>query len=180
MGKAIKRDWDSDIAYVKNVFAYLLVWINPIRIQAKVEEHTHHSIVNWINFMLDTTMPKALDDFINPEDVWRKIELDTKETTALNIVHEFLKDGHLDEEMQSLIQMNHNFCRFIYSTTIHIICFNTKEIHIQERFLEKHNDRERNAHGGWLNAIPSVDQYNLELAMRRVLQYPALPKESQS
>ena len=64
MGKAIKRDWDTDIAYVQNVFAYLLVCINPIRIPAKVGEHTHHSLVNWIYFMWDTMMPKALNDFI--------------------------------------------------------------------------------------------------------------------
>ena len=64
MGKAIKRDWGSDIAYLQNVFASLLVWINPIQIQAKVGEHTHHSLVNWINFMWDTMMPKTLDDFI--------------------------------------------------------------------------------------------------------------------
>ena len=139
MGKAIKRDWNTDIAYVRNVFAYSLVWINPIRIQAKVGEHTHYSLINWIYFRWDTMMPKALNDFIKQEDVRRKIEWGIKENTALNIVHDFLKDGHLDKEMQSLIRMNHNFYRFIYSTTIHNIYFNTKEIHIQERFLGKYN-----------------------------------------
>ena len=54
-------------------------------------------------------MPKALNDFIKQEDVRRKIEWGIKENTALNIVHDFLKDGHLDKEMQSLIRMNHNF-----------------------------------------------------------------------
>ena len=58
----------------------------------------------------------------------------------LNIVHDFLKDRHLDEEMQSLIRMNHNFYRFIYSTTINIIYFNTKEIHTQERFLGNYKE----------------------------------------
>ena len=56
----------------------------------------------------------------------KKTEWDIKENTALNIVHDFLKDGYLDEDMQSLIRMNHNFYRFIYSTTINIIYFNTK------------------------------------------------------
>ena len=80
-------------------------------------------------------VPKALKEFIRQEDVRRKIEWDVKENTALNIVHNFLKDGHLDEEMQSLIRMSHNFYTFTYSTTINIIYFNMKEIHIQERFL---------------------------------------------
>ena len=69
MCKAIKRDWDTDIAYVRDVFAYLLVWISPIRIQAKVGEYTHHSLVNWIYFMWETMMPKTLNDFIKQEDV---------------------------------------------------------------------------------------------------------------
>ena len=49
-------------------------------------------------------VPKALKEFIRQEDVRRKIEWDVNENTALNIVHNFLKDGHLDEEMQSLIR----------------------------------------------------------------------------
>ena len=125
--------------------------------------------------MWDTMILKALNDFIKWEDVQRKIEWDIKENTALNIVHNFLKDGHLDEEMQSLIWMNHNFYRFIYSTMIHIIYLNTKEIHIQECFLEKYNERERNAHGGWLNGIPSVDQYKcFRLPICQVLHYSPL------
>ena len=47
----------------------------------------------------------------------------------LNIVHDFLRDRHLDEEMQLLIQANHNFDRFIYSTMIHIILQHKRNTH---------------------------------------------------
>ena len=92
MGKAIKKDWDTDISHVRNLFTYLLVWINPIRIQEKVGEHAHQLLVNWIYFMWETMMPKALNEFIRREDVRRKTEWHVKENTALNIVHNFLKD----------------------------------------------------------------------------------------
>ena len=176
MGKAIKKDWDTDIADVRNLFAYLLVWINPIRIQAKVREHSHQLLVNWIYFMWETMMSKALNEFIRREDIRRKIEWHVKENTALNIVHDFLKDGHLDEEMQLLIRMNHNFYRFIYSATINIIYFNTNEIHIQERFLEKYSERRSNAQGGWLSLSPLVNQHRcMGLPNPQVMQYPPLP-----
>ena len=100
MGKAIKKDWDIDVAYVRNLFAYLLVWTNPIRIQAKIREHANQLLVNWSYFMWETMMSKALKDFIKRENVWRKIEWNVKENTALNIVHDFLKNRHLDEEIQ--------------------------------------------------------------------------------
>ena len=109
--------------------------------------------------MWETMMPKVLNEFIRREDIRRKIEWHVKENAALNIVHDFLKDGHLDEEIQLLIRMNHNFYRFIYSTTINIIYFNTKEIHIQELFLEKYSERRSNAQGGWLSLSPPVNQY---------------------
>ena len=36
MGKACKKNWDSDIPYIRNVFTFLTVWLNPIRIDAKL------------------------------------------------------------------------------------------------------------------------------------------------
>ena len=36
MGKTCKKNWDSDIPYIRNVFAFLTVWLNPIRIDAKL------------------------------------------------------------------------------------------------------------------------------------------------
>ena len=35
MGKASKKDWDLDMPHIRNFFAYLTVWLNPIRIEAK-------------------------------------------------------------------------------------------------------------------------------------------------
>ena len=141
MGKAIKKDWDTDIAFVQNLFAYLLIPVN-----------------------------------IRREYVWRKIEWDIKENTALNIIHDFLKEGHLDEEMQLLIQMNHNFYGFMNSTTINIIYFNMKEIYIQERFLEKYNKWWSSAQGGWLSISLPVNQYRcMGLPNPQVMQYPPLP-----
>ena len=69
MGKAIKKDWDIDVAYVRNLFAYLLVWTNPIRIQAKIREHANQLLVNWSYFMWETMISKALKDFIKRENV---------------------------------------------------------------------------------------------------------------
>ena len=56
MGKASEKDWDTDIAYIRNVFAYLLVWLNPIRIEAKVRMFAHQNLRNWIHFLWDTMM----------------------------------------------------------------------------------------------------------------------------
>ena len=75
-----------------------------------------------------------------------------------------------------LIRMNHNFYRFIYSTTINIIYFNAKEIHIQEHFLEKYNEWQSNAQGGWLSVSPPMNQYRcMGLPNPQVMQYPPLP-----
>ena len=41
MGKACKKDWDTDIAYIPNVFTFIAVWINPLRIEAKIGMFVH-------------------------------------------------------------------------------------------------------------------------------------------
>ena len=84
-------------------------------------------------------MPRALNEFIK-KGVRGKLEWEVKENTALNLVHNFLKDGHLDAELGTLIRLNHNFFRFIYSSVINAICFNTKEVDIQERFVSQFNE----------------------------------------
>ena len=53
--------------------------------------------------MRDTMIPRALQDFIKTDQIRRKLEWDIKENTALNLIQDFLSDGHLDLEMQSLI-----------------------------------------------------------------------------
>ena len=46
-----------------------------------------------------------------------------------------MEDGHLDDEMTSLIAINHNFHRLIFSNACNIIYFNTSEYHILNNFL---------------------------------------------
>ena len=36
MGKACRKNWDSDIPYIPNIFVFLTAWVNPIRIDAKL------------------------------------------------------------------------------------------------------------------------------------------------
>ena len=59
----------------------------------------------------------------------------SKKDWDLDLVINFLKDGHLDAELRTFIRLNHNFYRFVYSSVINVIYFNTKEVHIQERFV---------------------------------------------
>ena len=47
MGKACKRDWDSDIPYIRNIFAFLTVWLNPIRIDAKLGSFCNPVAAQW-------------------------------------------------------------------------------------------------------------------------------------
>ena len=101
-------------------------------------------------------MPRALNEFIK-KGVRGKLEWEVKENTALNLVHNFLKDGHLDAELGTLIRLNHNFYRFIYSSVINAICFNTKEVDIQERFVSQFNEWQAKAAGGWIS--PPVNSY---------------------
>ena len=44
MGKVCKKDWDTDIAYIRNVFAFVAVWINPLRIEAKIGMFAHQNL----------------------------------------------------------------------------------------------------------------------------------------
>ena len=60
-------------------------------------------MVSWILFMWDQIMPKALNEFIKKEEVRAKLEWQVKDNTALNFVHNFLKDGHLHAELRTLI-----------------------------------------------------------------------------
>ena len=74
MGKASKKDWDTNIAYIRDVFAYLTVWLNPIRIEAKLGRYTHLLAVGWVLYKRDTMMPRALNAFIKQEDIRSKLE----------------------------------------------------------------------------------------------------------
>ena len=46
MGKASKKVWDLDMAYIRSVFAYLTVWLNPIGIKAKIGKYVNICMVS--------------------------------------------------------------------------------------------------------------------------------------
>ena len=82
-------------------------------------------------------MTKDLPTFIETKEMFVKLgKLELMENSAINAVLNNLKDGHLDEELLSLIKLNHNFYSFLYSNVIKMIYFNTKECHIQVNFVK--------------------------------------------
>ena len=101
MSKASKKDWETGIAHIRNVFAYLTV-------------------------------------------------------------HTFLTGANIDESLQKLIRLNHNFYRFMHSTCVNIIYMNTKEVQIQERY----SNWQATAQGGWISQ---------HMNNNYVPQYPPLP-----
>ena len=111
-------------------------------------------------------MSRALKEFIKQENIRSKLEWQIKESTALNKVHEFLAGANIDESLQNLIRLNHNFYRFMYSTCINIIYMNTKEVLIQEQYVEGYSNSEATAQGVWIGQ-PMNNNY--------VPQYPPLP-----
>ena len=131
MGKASKKDWDIDTACIRNVFPYSTIWLNPIPIEAKFRRYTHPLTARWVLYIWDIMMPRALNEFIKQEDIRSKLEWQIKENTALNKVYRFLEGANIDKNLPNLIRLNHNFCRFMYSTCINIIYMNTK-VQIQE------------------------------------------------
>ena len=168
MEKASKKDWDSDITHIRNIFALLTVWLNPIRIDARLGRYSHPYAANWVYFMWDTMMPSALKQFINQEDIRAKLEWKIKENTTLNKVHEFLANANIDEQLKQLIWINRQFYRFLYSACVHTIYMSVTEMHIQERFVETYTEWQSVAYGGWLS-----QQMNNPLMPQ--LQHPPLP-----
>ena len=67
MGKVSKKDWDRDTTYIRNTFVFLTVWLNPVRIDAKLRRYSHPYTANWVYFMWDTMMLPVLKQFINQE-----------------------------------------------------------------------------------------------------------------
>ena len=63
MGKATMKDWDTGSTYIRNVFAYLKVWLNPIRIEPKLGRYTHPLAAGWVLYMWYTMMSRALNEF---------------------------------------------------------------------------------------------------------------------
>ena len=166
MGKASKKDWDTDIAYIRNVFAYLTVCLNPTRIEAKLGRYTQPLAAGWVLYMWDTMILRALNEFIKQEDIRSKLEWQIKENTALNKVYEFLAGANIDESLQNFTRLNHNFCRFMHSTCVNIIFMNTKEVQILEQCVEGYSNSQETTQGGWI-CQPMSNNY--------VPQYPPLP-----
>ena len=79
---------------------------------------------------------RALNEFIKQEDIRSKLEWQIKKNTTLNKVHKLLTGGNIDKSLQSLIRLTCNFHRFMYSTCVNIIYMNTKEVQIQEQYVE--------------------------------------------
>ena len=79
---------------------------------------------------------RALNEFIKQEDIRSKLEWQIKKNTTLNKVHKLLTGGNIDKSLQSLIRLTRNFHRFMYSTCVNIIYMNTKEVQIQEQYVE--------------------------------------------
>ena len=140
MGKASKKDWDTDIVYIRNVFTYKTVCLNPTRIEAKLGRYTQPLAAGWVLYMWDTMIPRALNEFTKQEDIRSKLEWQIKENTALNKVHEFLAGANIDESLQNFIRLNYNFSRFMYSTCVNIIDMNTKEVQILEQCVEGYSN----------------------------------------
>ena len=128
MGKASQNGLDTDIAYIRNIFAYLTVWLNPIWIEAKFGRYTHPLAAGWELYMWDTMMPRALNEFIKQEGIKSKLESQIKESTTLKKVHVLLAGANIDESFQNLIHLNQIFYRFMYST----LCTQTGKQRLRE------------------------------------------------
>ena len=168
MGKASKKEWDRDITYIRNIFAFLTVLLNPIRMDAKLNRYSHPYIANWVYFMCNTMMPPALKQLTNQEGIRAKLEWKIKENSAFNKVHEFLANANIGEQLKQLIRVNRQFYRFLYSTCVHTIYMNVTKIHIRERFVETYNEWQSVAYGGWLGQ-------QMKNPLMPQLQYPPFP-----
>ena len=96
MGKACKKNWDSDIPYICNIFTFLSVWHNPIRIDTKLGSFCNPAAAQWVYYMWSTMMPAALNESISREKVQRDLGWKIKENTAFNKVHKFIEKGNID------------------------------------------------------------------------------------
>ena len=62
------------------------------------------------NVYVRKMMPRDLATYIRLPGIFEKLDpLRVKENSAINLVLKYMKKGHLDDEMKSLIAINHNF-----------------------------------------------------------------------
>ena len=69
MGKACKKDWDSEIPYIPNIFTFLTVRLNPMRINAKLGTFCNLAAAQWVYYMWSNMMPTSLHQYISREKV---------------------------------------------------------------------------------------------------------------
>ena len=157
MGKACKKNWDIDIPYIRNIFAFLTVWLNPIRIDAKLESFSKLVAAQCLYYIW-STMSAALNEYILRENVWRDPGWTIKENTALNKVQDFIEKANIDQKLILYIGTNHQTYRFIYLTLINTIYYFVKEEPMQNQFIQGFTAWQANAQGGWLSQ-PQPLQY---------------------
>ena len=134
--RANKKHWSEDIAYIRNLFAPLKVRNNPICLDSKLGEWKHNALYERITFMWEKMIPWDLASYIRLPGIFEKLDnICVKENSAINLVVKYMKDGHPDNEIKSLIAINHNFYRLIFSNACNMIYFNTSECYILNNFL---------------------------------------------
>ena len=158
MGKACKKNWDSDILFIRNIFAFLTLWLNPTRIDTKQESFCNPVATQCVYYMWSTMMPAALNEYILREKVRRDLAWKIKENTALNEVHDFIEKASIDQELILHIRTNHQIYRFSYSTLINMIYYFVNEEPIQNQFIQGFTAWQADAQGGWLSQ-PQPPQY---------------------
>ena len=158
MGKTCKKNWDSDIPYIRNVFAFLTVWLNPIRIDAKLGWFCNPVAAQWVCYMWSTMMPAALNEYISRKKNRRDLRWKIKENTALNEVNDFIEKVNIDQELILYIRINHQPYRFLYSTLINTIYYFVNKEPIQNQFIQGFTVWQANTRGGWLS-LPQPPQY---------------------
>ena len=136
MGKAYNKNWDNDTSYIRNVFAFLTVWLNPTRIDAKLGSFCRPVPAQWVYYMWSTMMPAALNEYISREKVRRDLGRKIKDNAALNEVHDFIEKANISQELILYIRVNHQTYRLIYSTPINAIYYFVNEGPIQNQFIQ--------------------------------------------
>ena len=82
-------------------------------------------------------MTQSLNEYIYKKEVYSKLnKLEPKENAAINAVHEFLSNNNTDEELVTLIKEYHNTYRFLFSSVVNTIYFNTKESKMVSGFIK--------------------------------------------
>ena len=112
MRRASKKDWYSEIAYMRNIFA---VRLNPICLESKLGRSIHNMLCHWVTCLWETKMTQSLNEYIFKKEVYNKLDkLELKENVAINTVHECLSNNNIDEELVTLIKEYHNTYIFVF------------------------------------------------------------------